>query len=328
MKRIVAFIVSTLLALSLAACDERTNSTNWQEQYDLGIRYLTEGSYEEAIIAFTAAIEIDPKQALAFIGRGQAYVLSDETEEYLTAAQTDFETALALDETIPDAWLGLVDVYIRRGEYDRALEILREALDKTNGDSSIEAKLAEMERGTFSDTSGRTRRSSHFENGELVEYWLYEYDEAGNNVVTTNYQADGTWSRTETSEFDEQGREIRMTAQSEGDTSVETYEYDGLGRRIRETRTHGNGDGLNSTTYTEISYDDETRTETHDEYDSQGELSHRFVIEHDEQGVRTKGSEYRVGENGTLYLDYYVTYIWNEDGSYGGFELYQVAEKN
>ena len=43
----------------------------WQEQYDLGVRYLAEGNYEEAIIAFTAAIEIDPNRVEAYMGRGR-----------------------------------------------------------------------------------------------------------------------------------------------------------------------------------------------------------------------------------------------------------------
>ena len=37
---------------------------------------------------------------------------------------------------------------------------------------------------------------------------------------------------------------------------------------------------------------------------------------------------YLMDENGNEYLDYYVEYIWNEDGTYGGFNLYQVAERN
>lgn len=49
----------------------------------MGVRYLSEGNYEEAIIAFTAAIEIDPKRAEAYVGRGDAYVLSENAVENL-----------------------------------------------------------------------------------------------------------------------------------------------------------------------------------------------------------------------------------------------------
>lgn len=97
MRRICT--ISMLLLLLLTACVHRPT---WQEQYDLGVRYLSEGNYEEAIIAFTAVIEIDPKQAPAYVGRGNAYIGLGETEENLTAAQADYEQAVELEETNVD----------------------------------------------------------------------------------------------------------------------------------------------------------------------------------------------------------------------------------
>ena len=72
MRRLTALSLAVLLLLS--ACGGNSAGT-WQEQYDLGVRYLSEGNYEEAVIAFTAAIDIDPKQALSYVGRGRAYIL-------------------------------------------------------------------------------------------------------------------------------------------------------------------------------------------------------------------------------------------------------------
>lgn len=123
---------------------EPSQDFTWQEQYDLGVRYLSEGNYQEAILAFTAAIDIDPKQAPAYIGRGDAYVKSGETEENLTAAKTDYEKAIELDETSPEAYLGLADVYILQGNYEKALEILKKGLEQTGG-HSVEEKLSEVE---------------------------------------------------------------------------------------------------------------------------------------------------------------------------------------
>ena len=71
MKRITALLLTALLLLSLAACGEKDA---WQEQYDLGMRYLNEGNYEEAVIAFEAAIKIDPKRPEAYLGAAEAYV--------------------------------------------------------------------------------------------------------------------------------------------------------------------------------------------------------------------------------------------------------------
>lgn len=151
MKR--AFIIAILFALAMALPSCGSTDANrgldashsWQEQYDLGMRYLSEGNYAEAIIAFTAAIEIDPKQAPAFIGRGQAYSLSGETEENLLAAQADFETAVELDVSNPEAWLGLADIFIRQEGYEKALEILQRGSNSTGGDKTITEKINEIE---------------------------------------------------------------------------------------------------------------------------------------------------------------------------------------
>lgn len=91
MKRVVCLQLILILLLGLCSCGQK--APTWQEQYDLGVRYLSGGDYEEAIIAFTAAIEIDPKQASAYVGRGDAYLAKGEFE----LAEQDFTTALELD---------------------------------------------------------------------------------------------------------------------------------------------------------------------------------------------------------------------------------------
>lgn len=95
-KRLVSFIFAFALIIGMCACGQKNEITSdaptWQEQYDLGIRYLSEGNYEEAIIAFTAAIEIDPKRPEAFFGRGDAY----EKLDNLKQAIADYLAALEL----------------------------------------------------------------------------------------------------------------------------------------------------------------------------------------------------------------------------------------
>ena len=61
MKRIGSMILTLALILGLCACGQNAAAA-WQEQYDLGVKYLSEGNYQEAVIAFTAAIEIDAKR--------------------------------------------------------------------------------------------------------------------------------------------------------------------------------------------------------------------------------------------------------------------------
>lgn len=70
MRRILGILLTFVLLLT--ACGQNAQAT-WQEQYELGVRYLSEGNYEEAIIAFTAAIEIDPKRPEAYLKAAEAY---------------------------------------------------------------------------------------------------------------------------------------------------------------------------------------------------------------------------------------------------------------
>lgn len=135
--------VLLLLILALTACKQEVT---WQEQYDLGMRYLSESNYEEAVAAFTMAIQIDPKQAPAYVGRGNAYVgMTDSTdEEKLTEALADYEQAVTLDEEYVDAYLGMADVYTRQGNLERVLEILRKGWEITKS-FLLGDRLSELE---------------------------------------------------------------------------------------------------------------------------------------------------------------------------------------
>jgi len=152
-KRAVALFAIWTLVLGLCSCGTSGTAEGngsdvpeltYQGYYDLGVRYLSEGNYEEAILAFTAAIEIDPKRAPAYVGRGDIYVLSGETEENLAAAKADYETAIEMDEMLPEAYLGLADVYVRQGSFKNALEILQRGYEKTE-DAELSNRIREIE---------------------------------------------------------------------------------------------------------------------------------------------------------------------------------------
>lgn len=182
MKRILRGFIFLTVMLELCACGQK--APTWQEQYDLGVRYLSEGNYEEAIIAFTAAIEIDPKQAYAYVGRGDAYVLSSE----LNLAQSDYEKAIELDKTNVDVYLSLADVYSRQGDNDKALELLQQTLE-ISGDrqeilDAIDSLVDEESTGLYAE-SYKTVLSEYPEyeektwGEEYTEYTLYDIDKNG-----------------------------------------------------------------------------------------------------------------------------------------------------
>ena len=126
MKRICSLLAALALVVGLCACGE-SRQQRWQAQYDLGMKYLSELNYEQAVAAFTEAISIDAKRPEAYIGRGDAYV-GIGTAESLAAAQGDYESALALDRSLADAWLGLINACILQGDYEGAQRALEQAL--------------------------------------------------------------------------------------------------------------------------------------------------------------------------------------------------------
>ena len=207
MKRI--FLLLTICVIVLVGCG--SNVSSWQKQYDLGIRYLNEGNYADAIIAFTAAINIDEKNSASYLGRAQAY-FELGNEENISYAISDFEKVIEIDETIAEAYSGLADIYISTNDYEKALETLKNAENKVNNslydlyenksmvlyspDEQIEINLKDMKSYldagwcvepviTMYATDGRTRVT--------LESEVEAYKNVGwyTEPVVTMYAADG-----------------------------------------------------------------------------------------------------------------------------------------
>ncbi len=152
MKRVWNVFVLTVLLLALTACGKST-ADQWQEQYDLGQKYLLEEDYEAAIVAFTAAIEIDPNEAAAYVGRGDAYVMAASAgsktpvENYETAL-ADYETALSLYaeeedtsavvEKLRERYLALAGYYEEQGDDEQALIYYEKAYQLTRDETISE----------------------------------------------------------------------------------------------------------------------------------------------------------------------------------------------
>ena len=71
-----------------------------QTQLDLGNKYLTEGQYEDAIVAFEAAISIEPKTPEAYKGLAEAYEDMGNNEAAKEALQRGIEATA--DEGLKD----------------------------------------------------------------------------------------------------------------------------------------------------------------------------------------------------------------------------------
>lgn len=198
MKHTFSLLLAALLALCLFACS-KTPEQIWQEQYDTGMRYLSELNYDEAIVAFTAAIEAEPKNTAAYLGRAEAYVakakasappsteVKDWPEELVALcklAENDYLAAIGIDKELAEAYLKLAGLYTEQGELDKAREILREGFNATE-DEAIARKQEEQPPadsdpalGGENPSEGSGIRTERVLTEDGLE-WLYEYNEAG-----------------------------------------------------------------------------------------------------------------------------------------------------
>lgn len=104
LKKYINVIVCLCLLLILTACQKQPT---WQEQYDLGMRYLTESNYEEAILAFTAAIEIDPNQPDAYVYLIQTYLATGDVEKAEATRLQGYEATgnIRLGQSVSSGWI-------------------------------------------------------------------------------------------------------------------------------------------------------------------------------------------------------------------------------
>lgn len=296
----------------MVACGDNL-AEKWQEQYDLGQKYLLEEDYEAAIVAFTEAIEIDPNQPDAYIGRGNAYIFSGETEEHLTLALADYQQATDLDPTLVEAYLGIADVYIRQGDYDAALEILNKGLSETNGNDMIAAKIEEMESGNITDSHGNIRRRSNYDSsGNLVWYHELTYDEYGREASVTSYDGAGT----QTAYLDIVYQEGLPSAGYawESDTGIlvkQFYTYDDMGNHIRMDEYR---DDDFFSRYFIFQYDSNGNCIQSEQYGSSGQLQEVSKSEFDLEGHELKQEDYSVSLEQELILTDYHQWEYNSNG--------------
>lgn len=285
MKRMLWMCMVLTVLLSSCAGPQMTVAEQWQEQYDLGVRYLEEGNYEEAIIAFSAAIEIDPKRAEAYVGRGDAYVLSGETEENLAAAQTDYEEAIELDETNANAYLGLADICIRRGDFDGALAVILRGLEHCPDDANLMAKKAELDAGEVTDSTNQLRRTSSYDaQGNLTWYRTYAYSRDGKYSSVASFDSAGNQTGYVEFTYDANGNALHGESGYTLDTGVPIvadWTYDENGEVTGVTEYAADGTVSTKGVYQWASNRQER---IYTQYNSSGDLLCQCVTSYDERG--------------------------------------------
>lgn len=330
MKKAQIIILLLVLLTFCSGCAGQGNQSNtetevateaitWQSKYDIGMRLLSTGNFEDAIIAFEAAIELDDSKPEAYVRRGDAIILSAETSDNLTLALNDYQSALTLDDSNVKAHLGIADVYIRQGDYKKAVATLEDALNKTSQNHTIKSKLSEIESGVFTDSSNNPRLELHYYGNErkLVGYIEFDYNENGELYSASGYTADGTpagYVEPKTTVNGDTTEEIMYSWYQQEDIVfyvtkqiwTKTIHPDGS-YDIIETY-FWEGDEINY--YLHKRYDPNHRCVLTENYDIDGTFSNKITYEYDTQGNCIRTNYY--DKHGSLSS--YILEEYNEKG--------------
>ena len=115
-------------------------------QLALAEKYMSELNYEAAILAYKAAIEIDPKNVEAYHGAVEAYSLADNKDGFETLYADALTVVEELSAEELDATIELVkDIYLTASNvYDdneKTAEVLEKGYEVTNNDPEIKSSL-------------------------------------------------------------------------------------------------------------------------------------------------------------------------------------------
>lgn len=187
-RKLVDILVMILIAMCIGFSIYRIPEKRLLEQLDLGNKYLDNQDYEEAVIAFTKAIEIAPMSVEAYMGAAEAYIGMGNLEQ----AKEILEQGL---EYISD--VGLEGKLKEVQEKIEKLKLLYEKLAAHEADESIaeycvQNNLGEID-GSYSATgdteNGIVLDMYHIvaENGEEVLCFFYGEKTEG------SYETTGSW---------------------------------------------------------------------------------------------------------------------------------------
>lgn len=99
---VVIIVIMTILRLNVRA---QSNAS-----VEAGNRYLSELNYEQAIVSFQQALDIEPKNMEASYGLAEAY---DVSEMYIYAENV-YQGILEQDDTQEEVYEKLADLYMRQ----------------------------------------------------------------------------------------------------------------------------------------------------------------------------------------------------------------------
>lgn len=121
-KKLFLIITGAVLLLSIiAGIGVSSINSPYEKQLALGYKYLEEGNYEEAILAFNKAIEIAPKKYEAYLALSDTYVAMGDFESAKKILEQGIEATGS--KKLKDALSNLSGDKVIEEEYDFETEV-------------------------------------------------------------------------------------------------------------------------------------------------------------------------------------------------------------
>ena len=238
-------VVFLLLLLGLTSCG-KSMEAKWQEQYDLGMKYVPEGNYEEAVMAFTAAIEIDPKSADAYLALADIYEAQGDTESLQAILEQGLEAAgdARLQERLEEQnsprteridqedgsyliWEELENGGMRIYHYDAdgtLYAVTENDADRVQIYSASYNEDGSLNVESWYDPETNTGKVQYYgEDGQPYSYELEEYYEPGRMRSSESYSIDGSFSGRKVWEYAEDGSYVISDYNSDNELYRQQY---------------------------------------------------------------------------------------------------------
>ena len=277
-KRILpAIIVAIAITAAIIIAIVYNLPTNRRDrQLALAEKYMSELNYEAAILAYRAAIEIDPKCKDAYIELVNLYVATDaydKAEEIITYAENNLDDEIILKMREKANTLSAIDAT----EADNRNTNQEESESSTEEITSSEPYLLYMQATNYDSAGNVTsiKKEEYDTNGNLIIDTLYDID---NNIVHQytydsmgNTTSDSIGRPWEEKVYNENGRIVQILTHKTGiDTTLQfwkEYTYDQHDNIIKIT-TYNPDNTIRD--YSEYIYDESYNLFQYIEYYSNG----------------------------------------------------------
>ncbi len=187
LKKWVQICLVMIMALFISTACGKSKEMNFQDYLDLGQKYLAEENYEQAIVAFSKVLELEPKALEAYEGLTNAYIKTENYEK----AQDTIQCGIAVYESLSES----EQTEEFRKIYETLLKFQEEIASQFSESETEEESSAEEapEEGSSADSSlynGSMTVKMYESSGAYLGRDVYTYDDKGRMTSITWYDDD------------------------------------------------------------------------------------------------------------------------------------------